>query len=145
MAQDVAKYAKTVSNAMELKYADIIKIEGIGEVIAENYEKYFSDQANISTINELFELGVEVANVEEAHGILDGKVIVITGSFNSYSRHELEEKASKLGATFSSSVSSKTNLIFLGENPGSKYEKAKALNIPMLTESEISKLLNDSK
>ena len=145
MAQDVAKYAKTVSNAMEFKYADIIKIEGIGEVIAENYEKYFSDQANISTINELFELGVEVANVEEAHGILDGKVIVITGSFNSYSRHELEEKASKLGATFSSSVSSKTNLIFLGENPGSKYEKAKALNIPMLTESEINKLLNDSK
>ena len=145
MAQDVAKYAKTVSNAMKLKYADIIKIEGIGEVIAENYEKYFSDQANISTINELFELGVKVANVEEAHGILDGKVIVITGSFNSYSRHELEEKASKLGATFLSSVSSKTNLIFLGENPGSKYEKAKALNIPMLTESEINKLLNDSK
>ena len=145
MAQDVAKYAKSVSNAIKLKYEDIIKIEGVGDIIAENYEKYFLDRDNISIINKLFEFGVEVADIQENHGILDGKVIVITGSFNSYSRHDLEERAAKLGAVFSSSVSSKTNLIFLGDNPGSKYDKAKALNIPMLTESEINKLLNDSK
>lgn len=145
MAQDVAKYAKAVSNAIKLKYEDIIKIEGVGDIIAENYEKYFLDRDNISIINKLFEFGVEVADIQENHGILDGKVIVITGSFNSYSRHDLEERAAKLGAVFSSSVSSKTNLIFLGDNPGSKYDKAKALNIPMLTESEINKLLNDSE
>ena len=145
MAQDVAKYAKSVSNAIKLKYEDIIKIEGVGDIIAENYEKYFLDRDNISIINKLFEFGVEVADIQENHGILDGKVIVITGSFNSYSRHDLEERAAKLGAVFSSSVSSKTNLIFLGDNPGSKYDKAKALNIPMLTESEINKLLNDSE
>lgn len=145
MAQDVAKYAKAVSNAIKLKYEDIIKIEGVGDIIAENYEKYFLDRDNISIINKLFEFGVEVADIQENHGILDGKVIVITGSFNSYSRHDLEERAAKLGAVFSSSVSSKTNLIFLGDNPGSKYDKAKALNIPMLTESEINKLLNDTE
>lgn len=145
MAQDVAKYAKSVSNAIKLKYEDIIKIEGVGDIIAENYEKYFLDRDNISIINKLFEFGVEVADIQENHGTLDGKVIVITGSFNSYSRHDLEERAAKLGAVFSSSVSSKTNLIFLGDNPGSKYDKAKALNIPMLTESEINKLLNDSE
>lgn len=145
MAQDVAKYAKSVSNAIKLKYEDIIKIEGVGDIIAENYEKYFLDRDNISIINKLFEFGVEVADIQENHGILDGKVIVITGSFNSYSRHDLEERTAKLGAVFSSSVSSKTNLIFLGDNPGSKYDKAKALKIPMLTESEINKLLNDSE
>ena len=144
LAEDIANYAKDIKRVQEMKASDIINLEGVGAIIAENYEEYFANEENINFINELLELGIEIKEVESnTSGILSGKIIVITGSFDSFSRNELEAKATNLGAKFSSSVTSKTNLIFLGKNPGSKYEKAKQLNIKMMNEKEILSILNE--
>lgn len=144
LSEDIANYAKDINRVQEMKADDIRELEGVGSVIAENYENYFNNQENKELIKHLLEVGVNIQPVEKkGEGILSGKVIVITGSFESFTRNELEEKAKALGAKFASSVTSKTNLIFLGDNPGSKYEKAKQLNIKMMNEKEILSILNE--
>lgn len=145
LAEDISNYAKNLNTVLVMKSEDIIKLEGVGTIIAMNFENYFSNKENIDFINSLLSLGIKIiGNENQIDGILSGKNIVITGSFESFSRNELEERCKKMGAKFSSSVTSKTNLIFLGENPGSKYEKAKALNIQMMREEEIISILNQN-
>ena len=70
------------------------------------------------------------------------KIIVITGSFNSISRRVLKEELIKRGGKVTSSISQKTNLLILGENPGSKLAKAQELKVEILNEEKINQLLN---
>ena len=77
----------------------------------------------------------------EISGKLQGKSFVLTGSLSSMSRDEAKEKLRSLGAVASESVSKVTNYVVAGENPGSKYDKAKKLGIVVLNEDEFRKLL----
>ena len=67
---------------------------------------------------------------------------MVTGGLEKYSRNEIKEKLAGLGADISTSVSKKTDYVIVGKDPGSKYDKAVELNIKILTEEEIEKIIN---
>ena len=73
-------------------------------------------------------------------GPLSGKTIVVTGTLTGFTRSEIEETIKRLGGRPSSSVSKKTDFVLVGENPGSKFEKAKNLGVPIINEDEFKKM-----
>ena len=116
-----------------------MQIDSIGDVVAKNILRFFeSDPVGIDNL--IQELVVKDFVVSESSH-LDGKKIVITGSFNEFSREEIKDIIKEKGGIPSSSVSSNTDFVILGENPGSKYKKAVELGIELIIEDEIKNFL----
>jgi len=142
-AKILAKNYKTIDNLMLATKEDLIKIKDIGDIVAESIINYFKVDKNIITIEKLRELNVNFNYLgREENNIFDGKRIVVTGSLTKYTRKEIEELIENSGGNTSSSVSKLTDYVVVGENPGSKKDKAKELNIPILTEEEFIEILN---
>lgn len=138
--------SKTFKNIDELKQASteqLIAMQDIGEIVAISITDYFKDELNISNINKLFELGVEIIyeNGEIVDNYFKGLKIVLTGSLK-LPRNEVIEKLQSLGADVVSSVSKNTNLVIAGESAGSKLDKAKLLGIKIINEEEFMDILN---
>ena len=122
---------------------DLIKIKDIGDIVAESIINYFKVDKNIINIEKLRELNVNFNYLgREENNIFNAKRIVVTGSLTKYTRKEIEELIENSGGNTSSSVSKLTDYVVVGENPGSKKDKAKELNIPILTEEEFIEILN---
>lgn len=142
-AKILAKNYKTIDNLMLATKDDLIKIKDIGEIVAESIINYFKVDKNIINIEKLRELNVNFNYLgREENNIFNGKRIVVTGSLTKYTRKEIEELIENSGGNTSSSVSKLTDYVVVGENPGSKKDKAKELNIPILTEEEFIEILN---
>lgn len=142
-AKILAKNYKTIDNLMIATKDDLIKIKDIGDIVAESIINYFKVDKNIINIEKLRELNVNFNYLgREENNIFDGKRIVVTGSLTKYTRKEIEELIENSGGNTSSSVSKLTDYVVVGENPGSKKDKAKELNIPILTEEEFIEILN---
>lgn len=137
-----ADLAKTFKSFEKLKIAEIeelTSIKDVGEVVAECIIKFFKDELICKSIEELFILGVSPKFIETEvtmNPFLD-KTVVITGTLEGYSRTEIKEKLESLGAKVSSSVSKNTDYVIVGENPGSKYDKAVELGLKILGENEL--------
>lgn len=119
-------------------------IDAIGPKIAESVYKFFRTDKNLSLIHRLKEYGV-VFKAEENKTLsqkLSGKKIVITGTLPNYSRNEVKELIEVHGGSTTSSVSKNTDYVVAGDSPGSKYEKAIQLDIPILNEIELKDLLD---
>jgi DNA ligase (NAD+) len=133
---------KDIDGLKKASFEDINAIPEIGPVIAESVTKFFKDQNNLRIIERLRKAGVCLAAKEaKTPQSLSGKTFVLTGSLASFSRTEATKAIEKLGGRVSSSVSKKTDYVVVGESPGSKYEKAKELGIPIINEEEFKKLL----
>ncbi|MBF0987262.1 MAG: NAD-dependent DNA ligase LigA, partial [Clostridiales bacterium] len=142
-AKILSKNYKTIDNLMLATKEDLIKIKDIGDIVAESIINYFKVDKNIITIEKLRELNVNFNYLgREENNIFNGKRIVVTGSLTKYTRKEIEELIENSGGNTSSSVSKLTDYVVVGENPGSKKDKAKELNIPILTEEEFIEILN---
>lgn len=143
-AADLVKSFKSLTNIKSASLEDLIGISDIGEIVAESILSFFRDDNILATIDELFTLGVKPVYEEEQvkESLLSNKTVVVTGSLEKYSRSEIKEKLAGLGANISSSVSRKTDYVVAGKEPGSKYDKALELNIKILTEEEIEKIIN---
>lgn len=142
-AKILAKNYKTIDNLMLATKEDLIKIKDIGDIVAESIINYFKVDKNIINIEKLRELNVNFNYLgREENNIFNGKRIVVTGSLTKYTRKEIEELIENSGGNTSSSVSKLTDYVVVGENPGSKKDKAKELNIPILTEEEFIEILN---
>lgn len=118
----------------------IDSIEGIGPKIIEDFFHWFSESEHRHLILQLAHYGVEI--VKEAFGIehdkrFEGKTFVITGTFDAYSREELKSIVLRKGGKVSSSVSPKTDVVLVGENPGSKLSKAKEYGVEVWDERKI--------
>lgn len=124
---------------------DLSNIDGIGEKIAESIYKYFRNEENIKMIEEFEELGFEFTNnsMPQKSTEFTGKTFVLTGTMNSMTRDEASDIIKQRGGKVSSSVSKKTSYVIVGENPGSKLEKAKNLGVIILKEEEFLKLIGD--
>tara|TARA_X000001036_G_scaffold271334_1_gene251927 strand:+ start:5958 stop:7970 length:2013 start_codon:yes stop_codon:yes gene_type:complete len=120
---------------------DLNDIHEIGEIMASSIIDYFSINENIDDINRCISLGVNFAN-KSISDELKGISFVITGSFNGISRSEIKEKIELMGARVSSSISKNTSYLVLGSSPGSKLNKAKDLNIPIIMEDQLGALLD---
>ena len=114
------------------------KISGVGDVIIKSIKDYLEEELNISQIRRL-EKVIKINYEKKEFNKYSDKIIVITGTFNKYSRKELEQKLIRMGATVSSSVTKKTDYLFSGEAPGSKLEKAKKLGIKIFYLLDVEK------
>ena len=129
---------KNIDKLMNAEYEDLVKIQDIGEVIADSVYKFFKEQKNIKTINELKLLGVnmEYKGNENIDDNFNNKTFVLTGTLSRLTRDEASIEIENRGGKVTSSVTKKTDYVIVGENPGSKYQKAKDLNINILNEEE---------
>ena len=114
------------------------KISGVGDVIIKSIKDYLQEELNMSQIRRL-EKVIKINYEKKEFNKYSDKIIVITGTFNKYSRKELEQKLIRMGATVSSSVTKKTDYLFSGEAPGSKLEKAKKLGIKIFYLLDVEK------
>ncbi len=143
-AEDLANHFKSLDNIRNATYDELITIPDVGPIVAESVVEFFQDERIIKSIERLLELGVnpkyEEEEVEES--IFTGKKVVITGTISAYKRSELKDIIEKLGGKITSSVSRNTDYVIVGENPGSKYEKAVELGIEIIDEERLLKILN---
>ena len=138
-AKILAKKFKNIDDLIKADYDTLNNINDIGPIIAKNVVNYFNDSENINLINELKELGLNttyIGNTKEDKEEFLSKRFVLTGTLSTITRDEASKMIEDAGGKVSNSVSSKTSAVIVGENPGSKYEQAKKLNIPIWSEEE---------
>lgn len=145
-AKILAKNYKHLDNLILATKEDLIKIKDIGDIVSDSIVSYFHDSKNIDNIEKLRKLNInfEYNQKETQNNFLYGKKIVVTGSLNKYTRKEIENLIETNGGNTSYSVSKVTDYVIVGDNPGSKKDKAKEFNVPILTEDEFIELLNNN-
>ena len=122
---------------------DLMKAEEVGPEVAASVARFFRDKKNRESIERLRKAGVKVIEPRvKARGKLADKVFVFTGTLHSYGREEARSLVEGLGAKTTSSVSKKVDFVVAGEDPGSKFDKAKELGIKILTEEEFKKIFS---
>ncbi len=127
--------------------AELLTIRDIGPVAASSIVSYFSNEQNLALIAKLKEFGLNtdyLGPVKKDDTFFSGKTIVITGKFENYSRDELTALLENMGAKVAGSVSKKTSLVVAGEDAGSKLTKAQELNINILNEEQLLKLISEA-
>ncbi len=117
---------------------DLMAVDGVGEIVADAIVEYVGDHREASRLDRLLK-EVTPHRAEKKTGKLEGTTWVFTGTLESFSREEAKEKVRALGADVSETVSKKTTYVVVGEEPGSKADKAKKLGVKMLTEKEFLK------
>lgn len=141
-ARDLAKHYKNFMAFSKASFDDLIEVGDIGPITAKEIINFFADDHIKDGLQKLFSYGIKVVYEENLNKDLkfEGKTVVITGSL-SRKRKELEEELINNGAKVSSSVSKNTDFLIVGENPGSKYDKARELSVEILNEEELNKIL----
>ncbi|MAF13469.1 MAG: hypothetical protein CMI53_01075 [Parcubacteria group bacterium] len=133
----------SLAKIKKLSDSDLESVEDIGPIVAQSIADWFSDKNNLKLLDDLASVGVDVQNqkVSIKSGPLTGRKIVVTGSLSSLSRDEAKQKIRQVGGDWVSSVSKNTDYLVVGENPGSKLQKAKDLGVKVIEEKEFLKLL----
>ena len=128
---------------MNATYDDLISINEIGDKMANEIIKFFSNEKKISLISKLKSLGVNMEYINEENEDLkfEGMTFVLTGTLSKYKRNDAKKIIESYGGKVSSSVSKKTTYVLAGENAGSKEEKAKTLGIKIISEDEFEKMI----
>ncbi len=134
----LCKRFKDIDGLINSTYDDIISIGDIGDAIAVEFRKYMDNPSNLELINELKELGLkmtfDMGEIKENY--FTNKKCVLTGTLSSMGRGDAKKLIEGFGGALSDSVSKKTDILILGENPGSKYDKALKLGIYIMKEDE---------
>lgn len=146
VAKKLASALENIDNIMSATAQQLACIDEIGEVIAQSVEDYFKEPANRELVERLRSFGLQMEISKEKAALktdkLAGKIIVISGTFEKYSREQLKELIELNGGKNSSSISSKTDFILAGANMGpAKEEKANKLGIKMISEDEFLELI----
>ena len=142
----LAKRYKTLDNLMAQSEEDLKNLKDIGPVLAHNIYTYFQNVDNRELINNLKELNLNMTYLgeeEKYHELISGKRFVVTGTISFMGRDEIEHVLESYGGKASSSVSSKTDVVIVGDSPGSKADKAKELNIPIWDEGKLYSIFDE--
>ncbi len=143
-AELLAERAGDLDLLCQMKKDQLMEIEGIGEVVANAIVLYFKDSHSKKEIKELLAVGikpeVERQNKIEGHAF-SGKTFVLTGTLSGYTRSEAERLIKERGGKVSGSVSKLTHYVVVGDEPGSKLDKAQKLGIAILDEKSFTSLL----
>ncbi|UBM63149.1 NAD-dependent DNA ligase LigA [Candidatus Sulfidibacterium hydrothermale] len=139
----IAKQFRSIDNIIRASKEELLEIPAVGEEIAESIIQYFKEDKHLIIVNKLRNAGLQMEIKDDIvkTNILEGKTFLVTGTLPNLKREQVKDLVEKNGGRFVSSVSSKTNYLIVGENPGSKLEKAKRLNIPILNEDDFLNLL----
>ncbi len=141
VAKKLAKHYKSIEALSKANVMDLVLVDEIGERIANSVVEFFENQENRLIIERLNATGLQFELIEvfnpNATELLKNKTIVVSGVFESFSRDELKQVIEENGGKVGSSISAKTDWVVAGANMGpAKLEKAKQLQIPILTEQE---------
>jgi DNA ligase (NAD+) len=144
-ARILAKHFKTMDALNAATLEKLLELKDIGPVGAAHVLQFLSQAHNRLVIDELLSRGIHwpitvTTNVDKAHSFYD-KTVVLTGTLTSMGRDEAKAKLLSLGAHVTGSVSAKTDFVIAGSDAGSKYEKARDLNVAILTEEEFLDLM----
>lgn len=144
-AKILAKKFMNIDNLMNASLEDLTNISDVGPILANSIYNFFRNEDNIKLINDLKNIGMNMnylgAQIKENEELLN-KRIVVTGTLKKYTRDEIQNLIELNGGLWSTSVTKKTYAVIVGENPGSKYDKAKELNIPIWTEEDFDRVIN---
>ncbi len=127
----------------QASFADLQQLEGVGPNLAESITEWFQLQSNQQVITDLKALGlwpVETASASTENLPLTGLTLVVTGTLEGFTREGISEFILANGGKVSSSVSSKTSYLVLGADPGSKYDKARQLGVPIISEQQLREI-----
>ena len=142
-AKVLAKKYKSMDNLMNASLEDLCSVSDVGEITANNIYEFFRQDQTVDMINRLKAAGVNMnANIEEnVDNRFEGKVFVLTGTLEKYSRNEASDIIEKFGGKTSSSVSKKTDYVLAGEEAGSKLTKAQELGVNIISETDFEKMI----
>lgn len=144
-AANLAQHFKTLDAVKVATHEALVEVQDIGEIVANHITAFFAQEKNLTVIDDLIEQGVNWPDIEEKDDSLPqplaGKVVVLTGSLSQLSRNDAKAALQSLGAKVTGSVSKKTDILFAGENAGSKLAKAQELDIEIRTEQDLIDLL----
>jgi len=147
-AKILARNFKNIDNLSTATYEELSMINDIGDIIAKSIVDYFNNEENIEIINKLknYNINMEYVNnnYKESEDFL-GKTFVLTGTLTNITRDEASTIIENLGGKVSGSVSSKTSVVIVGENPGSKYNKALSLGLTIWQEEEFLDKVKENK
>ncbi len=138
----LAERFKSRTALAEAKEADLMKVKGVGQILAKSVDRWFNNAANKELMKRLEKhLKIERVEPQTTSGKLSGQTVVVTGTLPTYSREAAKAAVKKAGGTVAGMVSSKTSFVLAGKDPGSKLANAKKLGIPVITEAEFRKRL----
>ncbi len=141
-AKVLAKKYKTMEELSNASFESLALTDDVGEITANNIIEFFAQEQTKDIIERLKNLGVNMESLQEENidNRFEGKVFVLTGALEKYSRKEAEDLIEKYGGKTSSSVSKKTSYVLAGEDAGSKLTKAQELGITIITEEEFENM-----
>ena len=140
-----AEYS-SIEELEEADIEDLSAINEVGEVIAESIVNFFANAENLEVINKLADAGIKMRleeDKDEVKEIFSGMNFVLTGSLDNYTRKEAKEIIEDRGGRVTSAVSSKTDILLVGANPGSKLGQAEENNVRIIDETEFENLLKE--
>jgi len=146
VAKKLAKHYKNIDSLSKASFTDLVLVDEIGDRIAQSVIDFFENPSNQAIISDLKSHGVQFEIIEKinpnATNKLDGKIVVVSGVFEKFSRDELKISIEDNGGKVGSSISAKTHFVVAGDNMGpAKLEKANSLKIPIISEDDFIEML----
>ena len=145
-AKDLARAFGSIEKLQTATKEELMQVNDIGEVVAESILNFFVEEHNCIVIDELKQLGVNYPQLIARNlfnSRVTAKTFVITGGFINYKRDEIKARLEEFGAKVAGSVSKKTDYVIVGEDAGSKLEKAQELGITLIDELQLADLMTE--
>jgi DNA ligase (NAD+) len=146
-ARSLAHHFRTMDRLLETSEDELESISGIGTVVAEAVYDFIQEPKNQELIARLKEMGLRMdegtVELPSADGKLSGKMVVLTGRMESLTRSAAQEMLEQAGAQVTSSVSKNTDYVIAGSDPGSKADRARELDVPILSEDDLLGMLRE--
>ncbi len=132
----------SLENIKKASVSDLAEIYDFGEKMAQSVYDWFHNRQNLALLDKLFNVGVRALSLAKTKKTtLKGKTFVLTGTLNSLTREQAKAKIRELGGKIASTVSKNTDYVLVGENPGSKLEKAKKIGVKILNEKQFNNII----
>jgi DNA ligase (NAD+) len=144
-AEILAQEAGSIDHLAKMSQEALLAVPGVGEKMAEAIVLFFEDRQHLKEIEALLAAGVRPQapkKVRHTDSAFFGKTVVLTGSLQNYTRTEAEQLIRERGGKISSSVSKNTDFVLVGDEPGSKFDKAQKLDVPILSEKKFKEMLD---
>ena len=146
-AKLLAKHYHNIDNIINTTEEDLTKLNDIGAIIAKEIVTYFHNEDNLKIINKLKHYNLNMNYIDTANSTtnnnFNNKTFVLTGTLTSITRNDASKLIEDAGGKTTSSVTKKTDVVIVGEKPGSKYTKALELGITIWSEQEFLELMNN--
>jgi DNA ligase (NAD+) len=147
-AQDVAVAMRTLENVQAASIDDFLAIQGVGAIVATSLYEYFRSRLGHIVVCGLIDFGVipkpvDTSKMQKEQGVFSGRKFVFTGTI-SMERHKAEAEVKRRGGSVTGSVSKKTDVVVVGDAPGSKYDKAKELGIETWDDTKFIQMVTEN-